>query len=537
MLSASAAKGHKRPLGIVLGVITSFTFFTLALKSLVELFGVDASLLRTLAIFIIALFGLFMIFPSLEIFLVRATTSVEEAGSKLQSQAEKVKSGFWSSFIVGLALGLVWTPCAGPILAAIVSLVAINQVTLTVFLMILFYVLGAAIPLFLIAYGGQRIIMTSKSLSRHSETIRKCFGIVMLLTAFFIFMNWDIAFSQQALKVIPNIDIEDNSLVRGKLSQMNPSRFQTNEILTNQGPAPALTQISSWINSPPLTLGELHGKVVLIDFWTYSCINCIRTLPYLTRWYETYKDKGFVIIGIHTPEFEFEKDKKNVEEAVKRFNIYYPVGLDNQYGTWRAYSNLYWPAHYLIDQQGNIRLVHFGEGKYLETENAIRTLLHESPLQEIVKKEKTRKVTPETYLGYERAKRYPDDLKIKRDIPAEYQSHIPLAEDHISLQGLWLVGKENIQSMQDGNQLELNFIADKVFLVLGGHSDEPITALLDDKPLAKENYSKDFNQEGQLFVKEPRMYTLLDLQGNYGRHKLTIKFPKGIQAYAFTFGS
>jgi cytochrome c biogenesis protein CcdA/thiol-disulfide isomerase/thioredoxin len=540
LLSGGAAKGSSRPLGIVLGVIVSFTFFTLALKSLVEFAGINAEYLRLAAIFIIAFFGLTLLFPQLGNFFARATAPIEKAGTKIQDSSEGIKSGFFGGFILGLALGLVWTPCAGPILAAIVTLVAINNVNSVAVLMTLSYSLGAAIPMFLIAYGGQKITHASRFFAKHAEGIRRIFGIAMLAAAFAIFMNWDIEFAQKALTYIPNIDIENNQAVMDRLKNLTgrkslPAEITTGE-LSDEGKAPPLTGITHWINSPPLTMQDLKGKVVLIDFWTYSCINCVRTLPYLTRWYNTYKDKGFVIIGVHTPEFEFEKNSKNVEDAVQRFHILYPVAQDNNYGTWQAYSNAYWPAHYLIDQQGNIRQIHFGEGKYLETENAIRSLLHESPLKE--EKEIAKNIqpsTPETYLGYSRADRYAPDMTLERNQTSVYSSQNPL-EDHVSLKGQWLVTPEYIQSMDDNDQLELNFLAEKVFLVLGGHSDEPITILLDDKPLPPEYYTSDTNDKGQIVVKEPRMYSILDLKNSAARHKLTLRIPKGIQAYAFTFG-
>lgn len=539
LLSGGAEKGAGRPLAIVLGVIVSFTFFTLALKSLVAFAGLDAEFLRIAAIFIIALFGMMMIFPKFGDLFACAATPVEEAGNRLQAQSRKVKSGFIGGFILGAALGLVWTPCAGPILAAIVTLVAFNNVNTTAFLMTFFYSLGAAIPMFLIAYGGQKITAASKTFSRYGDIIRRIFGILMLMTAFAIFMNWDLMFAQKALTYIPNIDIEDNPAVMERLSQLTGSKIvnvpEENQ-LADRGKAPEFTGISHWLNSSPLTLENLHGKVVLVDFWTYSCINCVRTLPYLTRWYDTYKNKGLVIIGVHTPEFEFEKNTQNVEDAIKRFHIRYPVAQDNNYGTWKAYGNAYWPAHYLIDQNGNIRQIHFGEGKYLETENAIRALLNEVPLKKGTEIYSNYPTTPETYLGYRRAERYLSDIDLKKDQSAEYESKGPLTDDHVRINGQWFVEPEYIQSVDDTDTIELNFLASKVFLVLGGQSDQPLKILLDDKPLPKEYYSDDMDSKGQLFVKEPRMYTIIDLKDEFGRHKLTLQVPKGIQAYAFTFG-
>ena len=283
-------------------------------------------------------------------------------------------------------------------------------------------------------------------------------------------------------------------------------------------------------------MNQLRGKIVLIDFWTYSCINCLRTLPHLSNWYEKYKDKDFVVIGVHTPEFEFEKDPKNVQKAIERLHIHYPVALDNDYQTWQAFGNMYWPAHYLVDRKGIIRQIHYGEGAYIETENEIRELLGLPPLNIEQAAVSHRPITLETYLGYNRASGYPATLSLQRDKTAHYSYTPPLEADQAGLSGDWFVGPENIVAEGNDSQLDLNFQATRVYLVLRGKSDEPITISLDGKPLDKKYWTKDMDENGKLFVHEPRKYDIVNLHENYGRHLLSLHIPKGIAAYAFTFG-
>ncbi len=303
------------------------------------------------------------------------------------------------------------------------------------------------------------------------------------------------------------------------------------------GQAPDFVGIASWINSPALTLKDLHGTVVLIDFWTYSCINCVRTLPHLKQWYAAYRDKGFTIIGIHTPEFEFEKNLKNVQDAVTRFDIHYPVALDNEYMTWNNYHNRYWPAHYLIDQEGIIRYIHFGEGEYQKTENAIRTLLGLAPVSAQEEHAISRKQTPETYLGYMRASAYTSDLALKNKQTADYTYTSTLADNQVGLKGPWLVAAEYIQSKGDTAQLDLNFIADHVYLVMAAQQPSPVTVLLDNKPVPTPYRTKDTNEQGKIIVSASRMYDIIDLKGDNGPHLLTLHVPPEVSLYAFTFGN
>jgi thiol-disulfide isomerase/thioredoxin len=454
-----------------------------------------------------------MIFPKLSEGFSKFTASFAGLGQRLQNLAG---SGFIGGIVFGAALGLLWTPCAGPILAAITTLVATQSVGGAVIALTLAYSIGAAIPLSLIAYGGGKIIQSSKFLSRHSEGLRRVFGVVMIVTAAGIAFHWDMKVQQAVIRFFPSILIENNAIVKTRLQKIS------GENLSELGKAPELVGIVNWINSPPLSLMDLRGKVVLIDFWTYSCINCIRTLPYVEKWYEDYKDQGLVIIGVHTPEFEFEKDPGNVAKAVARLGITYPVAQDNDYKTWQAYRNHYWPADFLIDQEGNIRLMHYGEGDYVETENAIRSLLGMEATQKKEPSAASIPLSSETYLGLARGKSFTSENRLAANQTAVYSYNGPLGDDQIGLKGKWKVEQEKITAEGDDCYLDMNFLASKVHLVLSGSSRTPMQVFVDGKP------------SSPILIDSDREYDVA--QTSYGRHQLSLKIPKGISAYAFTFG-
>lgn len=553
LLSAGGGKGRLRPIGIVCGLIFSFTFFTLTLTAIVHLTGISPDFLRYIAIALIVIFGLLMIFPALGEKFAEATSGIANLGQAVQEKSKLFGSGFWSGFVLGIALGLVWTPCAGPILATITTLVATSAVTWFTFLITLAYSIGAAIPMFVIIYGSKKIISSSKGLSNYAEWIRKGFGVLMILGALAIAFHYDVKFQQIAIQYIPLINVENNSAVKKELERLRDLNssisnknfiLPTEESLSKKGAAlpkiavvPEIIGITGWVNTDPFTLEQLRGKVILIDFWTYSCINCIRTFPYLKDWYAKYKDKGFIIVGVHTPEFEFEKNINNVKDAAQRFGLQYPIAIDSNFKTWQNFNNRFWPAHFLVDQEGFVRSFHFGEGAYLETENDIRGLLRLPPLEE---KEKIavvhRSITPETYLGANRADRYVPGNSIKSDLTVTYDYHEPLKDNQIGLKGKWLVSSEKITSMGEVSYLDLNFLATRVYLVMDSEKPQLITVYLDGNPLEKKYYTEDMNEKGQILVKEPRKYDVINLRNDYGRHKLTFQVPKDVSMYAFTFG-
>jgi cytochrome c biogenesis protein CcdA/thiol-disulfide isomerase/thioredoxin len=500
-------------LGTILGLIVSFSFFTLTLTWIVHATGISPSAFRYVAIGLIALFGLILIFPKLSYYFAKISSPIASLGQKIQDT--KPRQGFWGGVIFGVALGLLWTPCAGPILASITTLVATSGVNLSAILMTLSYSVGAGLPLLLLAYGSSKLVTSFRFLARYTERIRQFFGVLMLAFALVLSLHWDMLINEKLSRAFPELISEKSLHTEKKLQEINRK-----EKLPEKERAPELTGITQWINSPPLKLSELKGKVVLIDFWTYSCINCIRTLPYLKNWYRDYKDYGFVIIGVHTPEFEFEKSYDNVKKAVDQFGISYPVALDNNYATWKAYHNSYWPAHYLIDQNGMIRMTHFGEGKYSETENAIRELLGMVPLESKEERRVSRAITPETYLGYARADAY--QMSIKRHTTTNYNYSGILKTDQVGLKGPWVAYEEYIQAEGDACYLDLAFQAKEVYLVLGGSSSTPLEITLDGKPY------------GKIQVDGDKKYDIVTT--SYGIHQLSLKVPKGIKAYVFTFG-
>lgn len=305
--------------------------------------------------------------------------------------------------------------------------------------------------------------------------------------------------------------------------------------------APEFVGISNWINSDPLTIKELRGKVVLVDFWTYTCINCIRTLPHVTSWYKKYKDDGFIVVGVHTPEFEFEKDTGNVVNATKQYNITYPVAQDNDYLTWRAYNNRYWPAKYLIDKDGKIRYYHFGEGDYDKTEMAIQELLKEkgssvsSALEKIPDSTPATRNSPETYLGSARMQYYYPSGSLSNGTKNLELEENPTIHS-FSLGGGWEISEEFSKS-QSNSTLTYHFYADKVFLVMKPEKvNSKIKIFLDGKLISDENSGNDVT-DGTVTINTDRLYNLVDLESGPETHVLKIEFlDPGIEAFAFTFG-
>jgi thiol-disulfide isomerase/thioredoxin len=324
-----------------------------------------------------------------------------------------------------------------------------------------------------------------------------------------------------------------------------------------KGVAPEITGIHDWINSEPLSFAKLKGKVVLVDFWTYSCINCIRTLPHTQGWYEKYKDSGFMVLGVHTPEFEFEHKKENVITNVAKYNLTYPVALDNDYKTWRAFENRFWPAHYLVDAEGNIRFTHFGEGRYAETEMAIQKLLLEAgllPLSSVLEaKEPTSQVdfqqigSPEIYLGADRARRSDGTPYIGNDVtgvlisqPHEFKKPDRILPNRFYLDGTWSVAREFTELESEEGSITFQYLASKVNMVLESKEEVILEVKLDGKPLTDTSKGTDiFLQSGESFMKvqEPRLYNLVDTKDMYETHTVEILAPTpGLQAFTFTFG-
>ena len=550
--STISSKGHHRPLGITIGIMFSFLIFTLLISTLVRILHFDPNILRLFAVIVLVILGLTLVIPvfskALEGLISRITGYIGPVNS--------TATGFSGGFITGIALGLVWSPCAGPILASIAALAATGKVTLDVFLVTLFYILGTGIPLFLFAYGGQKIFYNAKFINKYTGKIQRVFGILMLLTALAIYTNYDIYLQTKLLNVFPQLSatlnkFEQNSDITNQLNVLKGKNQTTpqisaedqNGLFNTNSPSPDFVGGTKWLNSEKtFTVASLKGKVVLVDFWTYTCINCIRTLPFITSWYDKYKDKGFVVIGVHTPEFEFEHNTSNVENAIKMYNIHYPVVQDNNYSIWNNFNNQYWPAEYLIDANGNVRRTHFGEGEYDQTEKAIQALLKEagqnvsSNLTNMPDQTPQVQLSPETYLGSSRMQYYYPDGNTGV-VSKTFALSENLAQNSFSLGGQWSITSEDAVSGINA-RLNYNFFANKVFLVLnpGTNTNAKVKVYLDGKLVDSTNQGADV-KNGEVIINTDRLYNLINLKNSNSYHILELEFETpGIKAFAFTFG-
>jgi thiol-disulfide isomerase/thioredoxin len=447
----------------------------------------------------------------------------------LQALTRRGSGDLGGGFFLGASLGLVFVPCAGPVLAAVTVIAAKRDVGFDGVLLTLSYAIGAALPMLAIAFAGQR---AAKAFRTRAEWIRRGAGVLVAAAAIAIALGVD----QELQTAIPGYTaslqehVERSSAAKRELGELTGARTpkatgNSASTLKDYGPAPEFRGVAGWLNSKPLTLKGLRGRVVLIDFWTYSCINCLRTLPYLKAWDARYRSKGLVILGVHTPEFAFEHDLGNVRAAVKRLGVRYPVALDNSYGTWKAYSNNYWPADYLVDQAGRVRDVHFGEGDYAKTERNIRLLLEAGQAGRLPQAGRDTDRTPleirtpESYLGYLRIGNYTGS-PLRTDRPAAYRFPASLTQDSYAYAGTWKVEGERIVADDDA-RLRLNFTARTVHLVLTGRG--LVTVKLNGKPQATVRVNGD------------RLYTLVT-QKQAADGLLELGFTPGLAAYAFTFG-
>lgn len=343
-----------RPIFIMLGFILAFVSTVLLFGASTHVFGFSQDTLRTGGIIVLFFSGLLLLIPVLFERVMRPLGRVSNVAHKLGNFAGP---GNFGGLILGVGMGLMWTPCAGPVLASILSLIATEQQDSQTISMLIAYTLGASIPMLIIAYGGQAITSRIRSLTPYTGTIKKVFGVMVIASASAMYFEVDIATTAWA----GNQAGSDDSIFTKKSAHRN-----------SHISAPEFVGIEAWINSTPLTMEQLRGQVVLVDFWTYDCINCINTLPYIKKWHQRYKDKGLVVVGIHTPEFSFERLPNNVQKAVRRFDITYPVAQDNRYKTWTAWGTEAWPTLYLVDREGRIIFKHVGEGDYEHIEQQIQ---------------------------------------------------------------------------------------------------------------------------------------------------------------------
>jgi cytochrome c biogenesis protein CcdA/thiol-disulfide isomerase/thioredoxin len=512
---------------------------------------------RIAALILFAVFGLTLLFSSLA---ERLSRPLVQLGSRLSGQVDSDPS-WLNSFLLGIATGLLWTPCAGPILGLILTGAAVSGASVHTAILLLSYAAGAATSLALALLAGGRVFAAMKHSLGAELWIRRVLGVAVLAGVVAVAFGLDRG-------VLTQLSLASTSSLEQRLVTLfsrSSQPTQTIKIYANPAATPAdsdsagvpqtlpdLSGATAWINSPPLTADSLRGKVVLIDFWTYSCINCLRSLPYIQAWNEKYKASGLVVIGVHAPEFPFEKDEANVRKAVRDLGIDYPVAMDNNYSIWRGFNNKYWPAHYFIDATGRVRFHHFGEGNYDESEAWIRSLLEERNHQPVP--ETTVKIaatgaevesnflavqSPETYIGYIRAENFASPGGFKHDLPQLYRAPVQLALNQWALTGRWKDEGQIATALSASAGIVYRFHARDLHLVLGpGSAREPIRfrVTLDGKPPAAD-HGADTDADGYGTVTESRLYQLIR-QKNITRDRVfRIEFlTPAVQAFAFTFG-
>ncbi|CAK0766855.1 cytochrome c biogenesis protein CcmG, thiol:disulfide interchange protein DsbE [Azospirillaceae bacterium] len=525
---------------------------------------------RWVALALLAAFGAALLVPSLS---ERLTRPLVALGGRLSEKADGavIVSSVASSLLLGVATGLLWAPCAGPILGLILTGAALNGASVGTSLLLVAYAAGAATSLAAALLLGGRVFAMMKRSLGFGEWVRRGLGVAVLMGVLAIAAGLDVGF-------LSRISVDGvSALEQGLLDQLSPmSSFAAkttpaaktmpaesampteNAMLTErralpvEGAAPSLDGAVAWLNSPPLSIESLRGKVVLVDFWTYSCINCLRSLPYVRAWAEKYKDAGLVVIGVHAPEFAFEKSLNNVAKAVRDLKIQYPVVVDNNYALWRGFDNHYWPAHYFIDAQGRIRFHHFGEGEYKHSEEVIRQLLAEAGKSVVLNSAVGVSAdgiqapsdfaaihSPETYLGYARTENFQSPGGVLRDRRHVYGAPSLLRLNEWALAGEWTVENERAALGAPGGRIVFRFQARDLHLVLGpGEDGKPVQfrVRLDGTPPGRD-HGVDINEEGVGTISGQRLYQLIR-QSEPGRERrFEIEFlDPGAHAFAFTFG-
>ncbi|HZT92114.1 MAG TPA: cytochrome c biogenesis protein DipZ [Gaiellaceae bacterium] len=512
-LLAGGASGRK-PLRIIAGLVLSFSVFTLFASWLLSTLGLPQDLLRNLAIAFLFLMAVVLLLPP-------AALAVERALAFF-SRLRPANGG--GGFVLGVSLGLVFVPCAGPFLAAITTAAARHHFGARTIAATLAYAVGAAIPMSIIARGGRE---AAARIRASAGAVRATSGFLVAVVALGLVFHLDDRLTNVSAPWTSWLQrhVEATASARRQLAKVSGEHTTlraraSSSGLPDYGQAPPIRADGAWINSKPLTLRQLHGKVVLLDFWTYSCINCLRTIPHLRAWWNAYRKDGLVIVGVHTPEFAFEHVTSNVRAAVKRLGVTWPVVQDNRYRTWDNYGNEYWPAEYLIDRNGDVRETTVGETDYAQTERTIRRLLGVAgPTTHVPNRTPNEVTTPETYLGWARLADYVG-TDIHQSVFGPYTPPKRLPENDVSYGGTWKVGPQQVVAGR-GAEILLHFHAKDVYIVLGGHGTVHVT--LDGRPA------------GRLHVEADRLYTVRSSNA-VGDGLLQLRFTPGVQAYSFTFG-
>ncbi len=550
VLSAGVTGGRKRPLGVVIGLAATFTFAIVGLVYVIDALGLPDDLVRTIAIVVLLVFGITLIVPPI-------ADRIEAWISRIVPATQNRRGdGFGTGLLVGASLGIVYAPCAGPILAGVVTASAAQDFTAGKLVVALAYAAGSALVIYALILGGRKLADRLKPVQAR---IQVALGVVMVAVAVAMLADLDLRFQRSIAENLPAFlrnpaaPLEESVVVSERLDEISASphggategggaEAEQGIELPVLGPAPEIVPGGEWFNSEPFTFADqrAEGRVTLIDFWTYTCINCIRTLPYLRAWHEEYADEGLTILGVHTPEFAFERDAGNVEGAISDYDISYPVVQDNDYGTWDAFGNQYWPAKYLIDADGYVRYAHFGEGEYEATELAIRSLLAEAGNTELGPQAQasaesadpgTR--TPETYFGSLRAAGFVNGPIVPGVKDFGDPDPDDLGLNQFAYSGTWEITGEHATAV-DGAAISLNFQARRVFCVMGAKGSRDVTVLLDGEPIPDELAGEDV-RAGAATVSDQRLYRLVELP-DAGQHTLTLEFAPGVSGYAFTFG-
>jgi cytochrome c biogenesis protein CcdA/thiol-disulfide isomerase/thioredoxin len=515
---------------------------------------------RIAALTLLAIFGVTLLFPELADRLMRPLVAV---GARLSQSADDADGSLLAPLLLGVATGFLWAPCAGPILGLILTGAALQGASIATTLLLLTYAAGAATSLALALVIGGRVFAAMKRSIGAGEWIRRGLGALVLVAIAAIALGLDTGVLtnlsvgstttlEQALldKLRPRNDTA--AMTGGPSMMMKAKPTGADEELPVEGALPSLSGAVEWLNSKPPSAEDLKGKVVLVDFWTYSCINCLRAIPYVRAWAEKYRDHGLVVIGVHAPEFAFERNIDNVKKAVATLGIKYPVAVDNDYKIWRAFDNEYWPAHYFIDAKGQIRHHHFGEGEYDESERVIQKLLAEAGDSGVptglvdvkasgaeAASDKADVESPETYIGYDRI-----DHFVSPGGPVQDKSHVYTAAaspqlNDWSLTGNWTIGNEKALLNDKDGSIVYRFHARDLHLVLGpGADDKPVrfTVTIDGK-VPGPAHGMDVDADGSGTVTAQRLYQLVRDPGSVADHTFEIRFlDPGVQAYAFTFG-